>query len=508
MAHDARHGMTLAQLHEAGIGGDVVGSPEQVVTGVQHDSRRVRPGDLFVAVPGATHDGIGFVEDAVRRGAAAVIAERRIDHEVPGLTVPDARKALGLAAELVYGAPTSKLRTVGITGTNGKTTTAYLVKQAIEGANGKVALVGTTGLMVGATERSSLHTTPEGDDISRFAKESFDAGATHLVLEVSSHGLVLRRVDGIDFDVAAFTNLSRDHLDFHGSVEDYGESKARLFTELPHKYAVVHVDDAFGESLAARISGPVIRCSKRAETQAEILATKWSATRSGIVAEVETPAGAVHLDSPMLGEHNLENLLVALGCAYALGLDLERVADAWRVAGGSPGRLERIPHHDDVAVLVDYAHTPDALQRVLDTMRAVTPKRLIVVFGAGGDRDKGKRSEMGRVAAELADLCVLTSDNPRTEEPRTILDEVEAGVRAAGAGRVEVGGLRDASKGFCSILDRRAAIRAAIAAAKPGDTVLLAGKGHETYQVVGTVRSHFDDREEALAAIEALRREP
>lgn len=505
MPRDARDGMTLAQLHDAGVEGRISGSPTQIVTGVQHDSRRVCPGDLFVAVPGATHDGIGFVEDALRRGAVAVMAERQIDHGVPQLTVPNARKALGRTAELVYGAPTSEIPTVGITGTNGKTTTAYLVKQAIEGVHGRAGLIGTTGLLVGADQRPSLHTTPEGDDISRFAKESLEAGATHLVLEVSSHGLALSRVDALQFEVAAFTNLSRDHLDFHSSLEDYGESKARLFTELSPKHSVVHIDDPFGAALAARVSGSVIRCSKRAGAGAEILATEWSSTRDGIRAEVQTPAGSVHIESPMLGEHNLENLLVALGCAYALGLDLQRVAAVWRVAGGSPGRLERVAHHADVAVLVDYAHTPDALRRVLDTMRAVTPKRLIAVFGAGGDRDKGKRPEMGRVGAMLADLCILTSDNPRTEDPRRILEEVEAGARGAGATPVQMSALGQATEGYCTILDRRVAIRTAIAAAKPGDTVLLAGKGHETYQIIGSERSHFDDREEARAAVEALR---
>ncbi len=505
MPRDASEGMTLAQLHEAGVGGRISGSAMQLVTGVQHDSRRVVPGDLFVAVPGATHDGSGFVDDALGRGAVAVMAERRVQRDVPQLTVPDARAALGRAAELVYGAPTSKLRTVGITGTNGKTTTAYLVKQAIEGARGKVALIGTTGLVIGADERTSLHTTPEGDDISRFAKESLEEGATHLVLEVSSHGLALHRVDALQFEVAAFTNLSRDHLDFHGTLKEYGESKARLFTELSPKHVVLHVDDSFGEELAGRVSGSVIRCSRREESGAEILATQWSATRAGIRASVQTPAGAIDIESPMLGEHNLENLLVALGCAFALGLDLRQFAAAWRVAGGSPGRLERIPHHGDVAVLVDYAHTPDALRRVLDTMRALTPKRLIAVFGAGGDRDKGKRPEMGRVGAELADVCVLTSDNPRSEDPGQILNEIEAGARGVGAKAVGVADLRDATRGYCTILDRRTAVRAAIAAAKPGDTVLLAGKGHETYQIMGADRTHFDDREEARAAIAAAR---
>jgi UDP-N-acetylmuramoyl-L-alanyl-D-glutamate--2,6-diaminopimelate ligase len=501
---DAREGMTLGELQSAGVEGRITGSPDQRVTGVQHDSRRVTQGDLFVAVPGQTYDGIAFVDDALSRGATAVVAEQRVQREVPQLIVPDAREALGRAAELVYGSPSSAMHTVGITGTNGKTTTAYLLKQAIEGVEGKVALIGTTGLVLGESEHPSLHTTPEGDDISRFARESLDEGATHLVLEVSSHGLALHRVDALQFEVAAFTNLSRDHLDFHGSLDGYGDSKMRLFTELSPKHAVIHIDDPFGAELAGRLPGPLIRCSRRAGSGVEIVATKWSATRDGIHAEVDTPAGAVELRSPMLGEHNLENLLVALGCAHALGLDLYRVAVVWETATGSPGRLERVAHPGDVAVLVDYAHTPNALQRVLETMRGVTPKRLIVVFGAGGDRDKGKRPEMGRVGVEGADLCVLTSDNPRTEDPQQILDEVEAGAKSAGAARIDAAALANAERGYCALLDRRAAIRAAIGAAGPGDTVLLAGKGHESYQIIGTDRTHFDDREEARWAIAVL----
>ena len=503
MPSEATAGMTLGELQAAGIDGRIIGSAAQRVSGVQHDSRGVRSGDLFVAVPGATHDGVRFAADAVARGAVAVMAESEVDSRVPQLIVSDARRMLGRAAELVYGSPSSALRTVGITGTNGKTTTAYLLKQGIEGAGGRAALIGTTGLIVGNSERSGLHTTPEGDDISRFARESADRGATHLVLEVSSHGLSLQRVDALRFQVAAFTNLSQDHLDFHGDLRAYGEAKARLFTQLGPTFSVINVDDAFGAALVERSSGRVIRCSRRADADAEIVAMQWSATREGIRAEVRTPAGALSLRSPMLGEHNLENILVALGCAHALGLDLERVAAAWETAAGSPGRLERVPHPGDVAVLVDYAHTPDALERVLDTMRQVTARRLFVVFGAGGDRDKGKRREMGRIGVERADLCVLTSDNPRTEDPRAILAEVEAGARAAGAERVALESLPTATRGYCSVLDRRAAIQATIAAATAGDTVLLAGKGHETYQILGEERTHFDDREEARAAIAA-----
>jgi UDP-N-acetylmuramoyl-L-alanyl-D-glutamate--2,6-diaminopimelate ligase len=315
----------------------------------------------------------------------------------------------------------------------------------------------------------------------------------------------MRRVDALDFAVAAFTNLSRDHLDFHGSMERYSEAKARFFTELAPKRAVIHVDDAFGAELAKRASVPVTRCSRRPESNAEILASEWSVTRAGIRAKVKTPAGSISLRSPMLGEHNLENILVALGCAHALGLDLKAVAEAWETASGSPGRLERIPHPHDVAVLVDYAHTPDALKRVLQTMRAVTPKRLIVVFGAGGDRDRGKRPQMGRVGVEVADLCVLTSDNPRGEDPRAILDELEAGAKQAGGRRIDPSELALASRGYCTLVDRREAIRTAIGSARSGDTVLLAGKGHETHQIIGSDRMHFDDREEARAAIANLK---
>ena len=504
MNAEPRQGMTLQQLQSRGVGVRIEGSAMQAVYGVQHDSRRVMDGDLFVAVPGDTHDGLSFFADAVARGAVAVLAERQVEVAVPQLIVTDARAGLGRAAELVYGEPTSALHTVGITGTNGKTTTAYLLRCALEGVSAKPALIGTTGWLAPGAERPSLHTTPEGDDISRFARLALDAGATHLVLEVSSHGLAMHRVDALDFEVAAFTNLSRDHLDFHQSMERYGEAKARLFTELAPERAVIHVDDAFGSALADRIAVPVIRCSRRPASRAEILATDWSATRAGIRASVETPAGSIEIFSPMLGEHNLENLLVALGCAYALGLDLNAVSEAWQVAAGSPGRLERIAHPQDVAVLVDYAHTPDALGRVLQTMRAVTPNRLIVVFGAGGDRDKGKRPEMGRVGVEGADLCVLTSDNPRTEDPGRIIDEVARGAQRAGAIRIEAAELAAATRGYCVVVERDEAIAAAIRTARAGDTVLLAGKGHENYQVIGTERHHFDDREQARAVIASL----
>jgi UDP-N-acetylmuramoyl-L-alanyl-D-glutamate--2,6-diaminopimelate ligase len=497
-------GMTLGALQRAVAGSRLLGSAELRVGGVQHDSRRVVEGDLFVAVPGAAHDGFDFVDGALQRGAVALMAEREAPFQVPQLIVADARGALGRAAELVYGSPTAKLSTIGITGTNGKTTTGYLLCEAIEAASGRPAFVGTTGLSFAGEHSGSAHTTPEGDDVSRFARRALDAGATHLVMEVSSHGLALGRVDALSFEVAAFTNLSQDHLDYHGSLEHYGNSKARLFTELEPKHVVIHIDDPFGAELAARLGRPALRCTRRDDVDAEIVATGVSTTREGISASVSTPAGRLQLRSPMLGEHNLENMLVALGCAYALGLDLEAVARRWSATRGTPGRLERIAHPGDVAVLVDYAHTPDALARALDTVRSFTPGRLIVLFGAGGDRDRGKRPLMTQAAVDRAELIVLTSDNPRTEDPLAILEELARAARDAGVPRLEPEALGKASSGYCVLQDRRAAIAAAIAAARPGDSVLLAGKGHEEYQLIGTQKLPFDDRKEARVAIEAL----
>lgn len=501
MRHESEGTMTLGDLQQLGVGGRLIGAPDLVVQGVQHDSRRVEAGDLFVAIQGANYDGTRFVEDAVGRGAVAVMSERLLDGVDAQLVVADARSALSRAAELVYGNPTQNLPTVGITGTNGKTTIAYLVARAIEAGEGVPAVIGTTGLFVGGRAHPSQHTTPEADDIARFARGAVDEGATHLVAEVSSHGLDLRRVDAIDFDVAAFSNLSRDHLDYHGTFERYGEAKARLFTELAPRTSVVHVDDAFGAELANRAAGHVLRCSRRDES-ADVFASTWSATRSGVAATIRTPSGEWNVQSPMLGEHNLENLLVALGCIEALGLDPHDATTAWRNATGSPGRLERVPHPSDVAVLVDYAHTPDALQRVLTALREVTPGRLFVVFGAGGDRDRGKRPEMGRVAARTADLCVVTSDNPRTEDPDAILADVVAGLESMPS--VDPGSLPSAERGYLTEPDRAEAIRLAVGAAREGDTVLLAGKGHEDYQIVGSERRHFDDREEAARAIASL----
>ena len=501
--------VTLADLVEAGVGhvvGDSCEDPRQiVVTGVQHDSRRVAAGDVFVAIAGESADGSAFAAAAAERGAVAVATERELPSSVPQIIVPNARRALGQVAAVVFADPTASIRTVGITGTNGKTTTAWLLESALAGAGAVPAVMGTVVFRGPGIEQEAVHTTPEGDDIARFAREVLDHGATHLVMEVSSHGLALHRVDAVHFEVAVFTNLSRDHLDFHGSEEEYAAAKRRLFFELGAKTAVVNIDDPEGrriaDLLALQEETRLLRCSTRSDGDAEIRVERADLGRAGIRCQLATPAGSVNLVSPLVGAHNLENLLVVVGAAVALDIPLDAVATALRTCAGAPGRLERISDTRGVAVFVDYAHTPDALERALVALRTLTPGRLIVVFGCGGDRDRGKRPQMGQVAAEVADLCIVTSDNPRTERPGEIIDAVLVGVVRTdkqSVGSADVGAV---TSGYVTVEDRRAAIVLAISAAKAGDTVLVAGKGHETYQILGTERVAFDDRVIARAAI-------
>jgi UDP-N-acetylmuramoyl-L-alanyl-D-glutamate--2,6-diaminopimelate ligase len=484
--------LELGTLVDRGIARSLRGDRATRVADVQHDSRRVKAGDLFVAIPGAKLDGARFVADAVARGAAAVAAETDLDVPVPSLRVADARRALALAAHAVNGDPTAQLVTIGVTGTNGKTTTTWIVDEALRAAGRAPALVGTVETRGPGFREPSAFTTPEADDLARFADRMVEAGATHLVMEVSSHALAMFRADGIHFQVAAFSNLTQDHLDFHGTMEAYFEAKARLFTELAPKCAVINVDDAFGARLAERIDRGTTRVLTvgRTSASADVRVHEWTMTRAGVRATVHAPGGELVIASGLVGAHNLDNLLLAAGCLLALGEAPAAVATALASVRGAPGRLERVEDPRDVAVFVDYAHTPDALAKALEALRPITPGRLFVVFGCGGDRDKAKRPLMGQAAASRADVCVVTSDNPRTEEPRTIVDMILPGVAAAKETIVEV--------------DRRIAIGIALARAKAGDTVLIAGKGHEDYQILGTTKIHFDDREEARAAIATI----
>jgi UDP-N-acetylmuramoyl-L-alanyl-D-glutamate--2,6-diaminopimelate ligase len=494
--------LSLAELATRGFALRVLGDDSVRVVGIKHDSRRCEPGDLFVAVAGASSDGAEHVADAVKRGAVAVLAERPLPAAgVPVLLAKDALLSLAGIARELYDDPSAPLSVVGVTGTNGKTTITYLVEALLHADGEKPAVIGTVNFRGPGGILPATHTTPMADDMMRLCRWAVDTGATHLVLEVSSHALAMYRADGVHFDVAAFTNLTQDHLDYHGDFAHYEAAKRRLFTDLTPRWSVINVDDARGRALADSLSGQVLRCSKRAGGGAQVSALSYVSDRNGIAAEVDTPQGIINLKSPLIGEHNLENLLVALGCGLALGIAPEVLQSALAKAQGAPGRLERVAHPDDVLVFVDYAHTPDGLRRVLLALRPNTRSRLIALFGAGGDRDPTKRLVMGQVAAELADVLVLTSDNPRSEAPDKILEQIEAGVLGAGCPKLTAAELAGATRGYVVEADRRAAIRLAVAAARAGDTLVLAGKGHERIQIVGDKRLPFDDVVEARAAI-------
>jgi UDP-N-acetylmuramoyl-L-alanyl-D-glutamate--2,6-diaminopimelate ligase len=473
-----------------------------LVKGLASDSRRVSPGDAFAALSGRSVDGAKFVAQAIQRGAVAVLAERELEASVPVLVIDNLRQRLGTIAQYVYGDPTRTLTTIGVTGTNGKTTVTHLIESILRAAGKSPALMGTVTMRGPRGEEPAELTTAESDFIARFASESRAAGATHLVLEVSSVALTERRVAGMHFAVAAFTNLSHDHLDYHGTFEAYGEEKARLFTHTRPEASVIVVDSEFGAKLAARASGRVIRCSP-AGGPADLRVLSHTSTRSGLTAELETPTGTYTLKSPLFGAHNLENLLVAIGCAIAVGVDVTTSLQALETATGAPGRMERVADPRGVLVLVDYAHTPDAIARALAALRPLTEGRLIIVFGCGGDRDRQKRAPMAEAALVGADLAILTADNPRSEDVHQILADMEPGA-ARHAPRLAPASLAAAARGYAVVADRAHAIAAALKAAQFGDTVLLAGKGHETYQLVGNTRYAFDDRIQAARALSSL----
>ena len=471
------------------------------VSGVQHDSRAVTAGDVFVAIAGARTDGARFVADAAARGAAAIVAAEKIQTDLPLAVVADPRAALGPLAAAVHGDPTAHLSVVGITGTNGKTTTAYLTEAALSGAGCHTAVVGTLGARFGATQITLAHTTPEADDLQGLARRALDASCTHLVMEVSSHALELERVRACRFAVAVFTNLTQDHLDFHGTMERYAAAKRRLFVEHAPGTSVVNVDDPFGRTLATECPGRVLTTSSSVGARADLVPLEASFSDAGLSARVSTPAGKVALRSSLLGRHNLDNAMAALGVAIALELDPGAAAAGLAGLRVVPGRLERVEDPSGRLVLVDYAHTPDALRRALDTLRPLVRGRLACVFGCGGDRDRDKRPRMGEAVARGADWAIVTSDNPRSEPPEAIVADILPGL--AGLTRVDEATLRarPGSGHYAVEVDRRRAIELAIGATQPGDCVLVAGKGHEDYQIVGDRRAHFDDREEARRAL-------
>ncbi len=524
---DSGPGMSLGELAEllapertqTSPAARVIGARETQVTDVRQDSRATLPGDLFVARVGETSDGRRFVRDAIARGAAAIMTEAAHPiaadaTSVPILEVPEMATSLGAAAEAVHGFPSRSLHGVAITGTNGKTTTAVLLEAALGVLGARTARIGTLGYSFEGDQVPGQLTTPTADELTRLLVRARDAGATHFVMEASSHALAQRRLDALHLDVAAFTNLTQDHLDYHGTLDAYGEAKARLFFDLAPEHLVFNVDDPFGRILADRAgasgtpgTSDAPRTSDAAErpsilrvghNDADIRVVVEHLDASGIAATVSYRGSEHFLRSELWGEHNLANLLLCAGIGLSLGLDARALFAALGESADVPGRLERCDDADigdDVTVLVDYAHTPDALERALcavSPMRSAPTARLICVFGCGGDRDAEKRPLMGDAVGRRADWALLTNDNPRTEDPAAIARQVEKGLRAARAT-------------YDVELDRAAAIRWAIRDARPGDLVLIAGKGHETYQLVGQETLTFDDRAHARDALRERR---
>jgi len=454
-------------------------------TGVTYDSRTVVRGTLFVALQGLRADGAAFAPQAVSAGAAVVVAAAGVAPAPGAVWVPvsDARLALALLAAGFNGHPSRAMRVVGITGTNGKTTTGYLVRAILEAAGIKCGLMGTVAYCIGDRVIESSRTTPEAPDVQGFLRQMRDEACGACVMEVSSHALALRRVDGMEFAAGVFTNLTRDHLDFHGNMEGYFAAKRRLFEMLPRDApAVVNVDDPRGPALAEASGAPVTYAINK---PADVTPGPLSFSLEGLTFDVRTPQGTVHVTSSLVGRPNVYNMLGAIGVSAAIGIPLDAIERGIAGLTGVPGRFEVVSRPgDDITVIVDYAHTDDALRNLLEMARPVATRRLITVFGAGGERDRTKRPLMGMVAARLSDVVVITSDNPRGEDPAQIIEEVMRGAEPEA---------RQRNTRALTLVDRREAIHYAIAAAGPGDVVLIAGKGHEKYQVIGDTTFPFDD---------------
>ncbi len=472
---------------------------DPLIEGVCLDSRRVRPGDLFFALAGLHTDGVRFVPQAVENGARGVVAgcprPAGLDATVAWVRVEEPRRVAGPVSRECYGRPDEAVTLVGITGTNGKTTVAYLVESIAAAAGLAAGRIGTVGHAFGGVEREAPRTTPEAPDLFRLLAEMRDGAVALVAMEVSSHALELYRVEGARFTVAAFLNLSRDHLDFHKTEQRYFEAKARLFTMLgPRQNAVLPADDPRGDVLAGRTRARVLRFGR--SPRADVRLRDERLGLDGSAAVLEIGGRPLEVRTPLAGRFNLDNVAAAAACAHASGLPDEAIAAGVAALRSVPGRMERIDRGQPFAAFVDYAHTPAALAGLLATLRELTPGRVIVVFGCGGERDRGKRPVMGRIAAEGADVVFLTSDNPRGEDPRRILREIEAGLP-------DDPGARTRQR---TIADRAAAVEAAVAAAEPGDALVVAGKGHETTQTIGDRVARLDDRELVGAALERFGR--
>jgi UDP-N-acetylmuramoyl-L-alanyl-D-glutamate--2,6-diaminopimelate ligase len=475
------------------------GDETQEVSNVTHDSRAARDGSLFAAIRGLTMDGHRFIDDVMRRGAVGVISELDAPQDFNGawLKVADARESLAKAASVIYGNPSHHLKLVGITGTNGKTTTTYLCFALAEANGEKAAMLTTVEYRIGDHSEEAVRTTPEASDTNKFLREALDEGCRVAVMETSSQAIDLHRCDWLRFRVGIFTNLTRDHLDYHHTMENYFAAKKKLFDgglgEKPAS-SVINIDDNWGRKLAEELRADGQRVVTFAQNNpADLTAENIRVSLvKGTSYLLKTPHGERLINSPLVGKPHVYNMLAATAAALELGFDLDKIVKGLETCVGAPGRFERVATDTDFAVVVDYAHTDDALLNTLKTARDLTPGRIITVFGCGGDRDKTKRVPMGEAAGRGSDLVIVTSDNPRTENPLEIIEQIEVGLKNTGCP-------------YLVISDRREAIHRAIFKAKQGDVVIIAGKGHETYQIVGNNKYHFDDREIAREALEKLK---
>ncbi len=475
---------------------ELVEVSDALVEGITEDSRRVRPGYVFVAAPGVRSDGHAYVEQAAAAGAIAIIGDRPGTVEIEGLpylSVKSPRAALGLIAHALAADPSKSMTVIGVTGTNGKSSSVLMTRHVLETCGHSAGAIGTLGYDIAGTHVAAPHTTPFGEDLATLFRQAREASQTHIVMEVSSHSLDQDRVVGIDFDVAAFTNLTQDHLDYHVNMEDYRRAKLRLFESIegPGRFTVVNSDDPSAEHFIAASKVPCHTYGR----EGDCIAENVRVSPSGMHFDVKTKWGSCSAQIALLGRHNVSNALCVITTCCGLGLPLERVAEGIASLPNVRGRFERVDSGQDFHVIVDYAHTDDGLINVLRASREICAGRIIVVFGCGGDRDKTKRPKMARAAATLSDYAIVTSDNPRTEDPLSIIADVEAGMIDCDKKR---------GKDYLVISDRSEAIRRAIEMANAGDLVMIAGKGHEDYQILGTRRIHFDDVEVAKAILEEL----
>ncbi len=485
--------MQLADLIQRLKAKSVQGSVDREITGVRYDSRRVMPGNLFVAVRGGTFDGHSFIEQAVEKGAVAVVGEQpALSQRATVIVVQDSRDALAQLAATFFGYPSRKMKMIGVTGTNGKSTTTFLIKHLLERAGQSTGLIGTVQYEIGERRLPAPRTTPESSDLQELLSQCVETGCRNVVIEVSSHALSLGRSREIEFTVGVFTNLTRDHLDFHRGMKDYFEAKALLFegvrqSRSKDRKAIINVDDPYGQQLVARFGRDLPIITYGMGARAEFRASDFKVEMSGTSYRLDANDKSYLVRLPLIGRFNIYNSLAALAAAHAVGLDVRNAVLGLAKAPQIPGRLEAVQAKRKFHVFVDYAHTDDALLNVVKTCRDLNPNRLILVFGCGGDRDRTKRPLMGAVADQYADFAFITSDNPRKEDPEAIIRDIEAGFT---------------HKNYEKIVDRKGAIARAIAMAQPRDIVLIAGKGHEKYQEFRDHTIPFDDVEIAGRALE------